>query len=164
MPRGYFTVMLCYTGIRHRLETTQERENVHVLSVGKSRNAAVTIPAGAVIHKPDTTDTGINSSYTERKGGREPPVSCCWGYNTVLLEANKPFFHPCWVGRLIPELTSTWEPPLCSLSQQLGLSFYSAWAGRLSLTNLYFIHCLCHKGSAILLLSPVSHYDTLRRM
>lgn len=132
-------------------------ENVHILSIRKSRNAAITIPAGEVIHKPDTTDTHINSSYRERKGGRESSVSCCWGDNTVLLEAKKPFFHPSWVGRLIPELTSTWEPPLCSLSQQLGMSFYSAWAGRLSLSNLCTSFTAC--ASSVLVNYGLPHFS-----
>lgn len=43
-------------------------EKLHVLSVGKSRNVAVTVHATEVIHKPATKDRGISSSYRERKG------------------------------------------------------------------------------------------------
>lgn len=82
-------------------------ENMHIFSVGKSRNAAVTVHARKVIHKPANTNTGSSSPYRERK--ERNPLCLVSGMiintTTILLGANEPLFPPCWLGRLIPELT-----------------------------------------------------------
>lgn len=122
-------------------------ENMHVLHVGKSRNVAVTVHAGEVIHKPATTETAISSSCRERKGQGESLVSCCWGdhwQQHCSPQGQWAPFSPMLGGKtnyrinismgdssLLPQSTPQTEPVLCT-----GRNIHPH-------RSSYSIHCLC---------------------